>query len=366
MCQTIGFANVNRPKEEAWVHRIVGSLLFVAILVVAGCTETIETIPLPLPKVDAIPVTDPTATPITILTVAAPPALTADFEATVEAGRVAAVSARLATAVASLTLPTADSVPTASATPSTIVYLVQTPTSIPPATPTWTPTVSPTVVSMNTPTQTPTSTPTAILPTVTSTPVPSPTLVPTATPTQAPPTATNTPPPTATNTPTPTATNTPTPTATPRIVVIAGTFRTDNTGGTTAETLAECSPFISTEGRGKKYSNDGSWFGVNGAALCGTHITSFIYDVIGFLGIELQATRFPVHGIDECVIEVTGQHGNSVSAVPPAFRPIIGTYEVTATLYSDDGSTVLLAIKETGGKAPSQFLDYRLEGVCAG
>ena len=148
--------------------------------------------------------------------------------------------------------------------------------------------------------------------------------------------------------------------------MIAGTFRIDGTGDTTAETLAECSPFISSEGRGKRYSNDGSWFGVNGAALCATHITTFIYNAIGFLGIELQATRFPDQGIEGCVIEVTGHYGSSVSALPLEQRPAIETYAVTATLYSADRRTVLLSIKETGGKAPSQLLDYTLAGVCAG
>ena len=100
--------------------------------------------------------------------------------------------------------------------------------------------------------------------------------------------------------------------------------------------------------------------------MCATHITSVFYNVIGFLGVELQATRFPVHGIEECVMEVTGEYGSSVSAVPPQSRPPIGSYVVSAFLYSNDRSTVLLVIKETGGTAPSKFLDYKLAGVCAG
>ncbi len=148
--------------------------------------------------------------------------------------------------------------------------------------------------------------------------------------------------------------------------MIAGTFRIDGSSETTAETIGECRPYIFDEGRGKTYSNDGSWFGVNGAALCGTHNNLFVYNLVGFLGIELQATRFPVQGIDGCVIQVTGQYGSSLSSVPLEQRPAIETYVVAATIYSADRTTVLVAIKESGGNAPSQLLNYRLDGACAG
>lgn len=146
--------------------------------------------------------------------------------------------------------------------------------------------------------------------------------------------------------------------------MIAGTFRIDQSGETTSEIIAECSPFLVEDGRGRRYSNDGSWFGVNGAALCGTQLTPFVYALKGFLGIELQATRFPVQGINGCVIQVTGLYGSAISATNQ--RPDIGTYVVSATAYSTDGRTVLLAVKESGGGAPSELLDYRLDGVCAG
>ena len=100
--------------------------------------------------------------------------------------------------------------------------------------------------------------------------------------------------------------------------------------------------------------------------MCGTHRTLFVYNAIGFLGIELQATRFPVQGIDGCVIQVTGKYGSTVSALPPEQRPPIATYVVAATLNSADGTTVLVVIKESGGRAPSQLLDYEMSGVCAG
>ena len=138
----------------------------------------------------------------------------------------------------------------------------------------------------------------------------------------------------------------------------------ENAGGTSAEVLAECGT-LGEFGRGKKYSNDGSWFGVNGAAMCGTDTDAIIYRIVGFLGIELQATRFPERGIEGCVITITGHHGTFISSLPGS-PPAIATYVVVATTYSTDGRTVLLTVKESSGTAPSQLLDYKLAGVCAG
>lgn len=349
----------------------MGFGLLVAVLVVVACTESSVATPLPLPKADSTVVAGVTTTPTAPLTsdiVTTPDSSstsTADFEATVESERAADVSDRLATAVAGLVLPTVGPEPTASATPfprptvtasqSPIPDPTQTPMPLPTATPTPTPLPPPTATP--TPAQTPTTTPTV---TPTASPVP-----PSPTATHSPtPTPTPTPLPTATPTTTPTPSITPTPTATPRTVVIAGTFKFGNSGDTSAEVLSECGT-LGDFGKGKKYSNDGSWFGVNGAAMCGTDTDDVFYRLLGFLGIELQATRFPDKGIEGCVMEITGHHGTLISSLPGS-PPTIATYVVTATTYSADRRTVLLTVKESSGTAPSKILDYKLTGVCAG
>ena len=137
-----------------------------------------------------------------------------------------------------------------------------------------------------------------------------------------------------------------------------------SSGETSAEVLAVCGT-LGEYGRGKKYSNNGTWFGVNGAAMCGTNTNDAIYRIVGFLGIELQATRFPEKGIEGCDIEITGAHGTFITSLP-GYLPVIASYVVASTTYSADGRTVLIAVKESSGAAPSKLLDYKLAGVCAG
>jgi hypothetical protein len=146
--------------------------------------------------------------------------------------------------------------------------------------------------------------------------------------------------------------------------VIAGNFNFGNADDTSAGVLAECLT-LGNLGKGKSYSNDGSWFGVNRAAMCGTATEEPFYRVLGFLGIELQATRFPEHGIEGCVMEVTGHYGTLISSLTGT-PPAIAIYRVVATTYSADRSTVLLTVKESNGTAPSKELDYKLSGVCPG
>ena|GEM_PF-2135490 len=137
-----------------------------------------------------------------------------------------------------------------------------------------------------------------------------------------------------------------------------------SSGETSAEVLTECGT-LGEYGRGKEYSNNGSWFGVNGAAMCGTTTDDAIYRIVGFLGIELQATRFPELGIAGCDIEITGHHGTFISSLPGSL-PVIATYVVSTTTYSADRRTVLIGVKDSSGGAPSKLLDYKLAGVCAG
>jgi hypothetical protein len=99
--------------------------------------------------------------------------------------------------------------------------------------------------------------------------------------------------------------------------------------------------------------------------MCGTDTDDVIYRLVGFLGIELQATRFPERGIEGCVIEITGLHGTFISSLPGS-PPAIATYRVASTTYSADGRTVLIVVKDSSGAAPSKLLDYKLAGVCAG
>jgi hypothetical protein len=99
--------------------------------------------------------------------------------------------------------------------------------------------------------------------------------------------------------------------------------------------------------------------------MCGTDTIDVIYRLVGFLGIELQATRFPEQGIEGCVMEITGHYGTLISSLPGT-PPAIATYVVTATTYSADRRTVLLTVKDSSGTAPLKILDYKLAGVCPG